>query len=523
MIRGFRQIVSFTVFSRILGMLRDMSFAYFLGAGGVMDGWAIAFKIPNLARRLFGEGAAASSLIPTYSEQLEKDPERAKKLANTVISVVFVILCGIVLLGELIIWLYYKFFTVYPSTELKLALSAVMLPYMILICTVAIIAGILNVHRHFAAPAAAPIVLNIFIIGSLCFSGWVLSMRPGRQVFVVAVAVIVAGAVQLLMQLLPLAARGLYIRPCWDVRSQAFRKIMFLMGPMILGLTATQINTLADDFIALWFSGSAEKGEFFMLFGSQIKYPLWEGAVSQLFFSQRLYQFPLGVFGISLATAIFPVMSTEAAKKDFDSLCATIARGFRCAVFIAVPATVGLMLVAKPLTAAIFQRGRFTAGDTSLTSGVLLCYALGLTGFFAQQIVTRAFYSMHDSKLPARTALLAVIVNLILNLGMIWFMGAAGLALSTAICSYLQVIILVFALRKKLGAAVLSGLIPALLKTALNAFIMAIIIVTVLKITENLSDVAKLAAAVPAGGIVYWAGARALKIEMLSIFTGKKV
>ena len=130
---------------------------------------------------------------------------------------------------------------------------------------------------------------------------------------------------------------------------------------------------------------------------------------------------------------------------------------------------------------------------------------------------------MHDSKLPARTALLAVIVNLILNLSMIWFMGAAGLALSTAICSYLQVIILVFALRKKLGAAVLSGLIPALLKTALNAFIMAIIIVTVLKYTENLSDVAKLAAAVPAGGIVYWVGAKALKIEMLSIFTGKKV
>ncbi|NIA17496.1 MAG: murein biosynthesis integral membrane protein MurJ, partial [Planctomycetes bacterium] len=162
------------MFSRILGMLRDMSFAYFFGASGLMDGWAIAFKIPNLARRLFGEGAATSSLIPTYSEQLEKSPEQAKKLANTVISVIFVILCGIVLLGELIIWLYYKFFTVYPSTELKLALSAIMLPYMILICMVAIIAGILNVHRHFAAPAAAPIVLNIFIIGSLCFSGWVL-------------------------------------------------------------------------------------------------------------------------------------------------------------------------------------------------------------------------------------------------------------------------------------------------------------------------------------------------------------
>lgn len=523
MIKGFRQIAFITVISRILGMLRDISFAYFLGASGLMDGWAIAFKIPNLARRLFGEGAASSSLIPVYSEQLEKDPQQAKKLANTVVSVIFVLLCGIVLLGELVIWVYYKFFTIYPGTELKLALSAIMLPYMILICTVAIIAGILNVHRHFAAPAAAPIVLNVFIIGSLFFSGWVLTMQPNRQVFVVAVAVIVAGIVQLLMQLLPLRARGIYIRPAWDVRSEAFRKIIFMMGPMILGLTVTQINTLADDFIALWFSGSAEKGEFFTFFGSQIKYPLWEGAVSQLFYSQRLYQFPLGVFGISLATAIFPVMSAEAARKDFDSLCATIARGFRCAVFVAVPATVGLVLVARPLTAALFEHGRFTADDTSLTASVLLFYALGLTGFFAQQIATRAFYSMHDSKLPARSAVLAVVVNLILNLTLIWFMGIAGLALSTAICSYLQVIILVFALRKRLGAAVLNGLVQALLKTVLNAFIMAVILIITLKLAKNLPDIAKLAVAVPIAGGVYWAGAKILKIEILSIFTGRKV
>ena len=522
MIRGFRQIVSLTVISRVLGMLRDMSFAYFLGAGGLMDGWAIAFKIPNLARRLFGEGAASSSLIPVYSEQLQKDPDQAKKLANTVVSVTFVLLCGLVLLGELIIWVYYKFFTVYPGTELKLALSAIMLPYMILICTVAIIAGVLNVHRHFAAPAAAPIVLNVFIIGSLCFSGWVLTMQPGRQVFVIAVAVIIAGIVQLLMQLLPLGLRGIYIRPDWDVKSEAFRKIMFMMGPMILGLTATQLNTLADDFIALWFSGSVEKGEFFTIFSLQIKYPLWEGAVSQLFYSQRLYQFPLGVFGISLATAIFPVMSSEAAKKDFDSLCAVIARGFRCAVFIAVPATVGLILVAKPLVATLFEHGRFTASDSNLTAGILLCYSLGLSGFFAQQIATRAFYSMHDSKLPAGTALLAVIVNLILNLTLIWFLGTAGLALSTAICSYLQVVILVLALQKRFGAAVLDGMAEALLKTAVNTFIMAVIMVVMLKFTKNLPDITKLAVVVPTAVALYWAGAKLLKIEMLSVFTGKR-
>jgi len=432
MIKGFRQIALLTTFSRVLGMLRDMAFAYFLGASGLMDGWAIAFKIPNLARRLFGEGAASSSLIPVYSEELGKDRETANRLAFTVVTVVFVLLAGIVLLGEGVIWGYYRFFSVYAGTQLKLKLSAIMLPYMVLICVVAILAGILNAHRHFACPAAAPIVLNIFIIGVLCFGGWVLQIPPNRQVFAVAVAVILAGLVQLLVQLPPLWARGIYVQPAWQVRSEAFKKIILLMGPMVLGLTATQINTLADDFIALWFSGSNEKGQFFFWFSQQIKYPLWEGAVSHLFYSQRLYQFPLGVLGISLATAIFPVMSSDAARKDFTALSGAVSRGLRCAVFLALPATAGLLIVARPLVSVIFERGQFTAQDTLLTSWTLSFYALGLCGYFAQQVATRAFYSMQDSSTPARSALIAVVVNIVLNLSFVWFLGTGGLAASWA-------------------------------------------------------------------------------------------
>ena len=503
-------------------MLRDMAFAYFLGASGLMDGWAIAFKIPNLARRLFGEGAASSSLIPVYSEQLQKDRKEAKRLANTVVTVIFVLLAGIVLLGEGIIYGYYKFFSTYAGTQLKLTLSAIMLPYMILICVVAILAGILNAHRHFASPAAAPIVLNIFIIGSLCFSGWVLTMQPSTQVFVVAVAVILAGVVQIFMQLPPLWARGIYIRPAWDVRSQAFKKIIFLMGPMILGLTVTQINTLADDFIALWFSGSQEKGQFLFWFGRQIKYPLWEGAVSHLFYSQRLYQFPLGVLGISLATAIFPVMSSDAARKDFGALCRTISQGLRCAVFVALPATVGLLLVGRPLVSVIFQRGQFTATDTVLTAGVLWFYALGLCGYFAQQVVTRAFYSMQDSKTPTRSALIAVATNIVLNLTLIWFMGTAGLAASTAVCSYLQVAILIVVLRRSLqkqgsGSSILDGLAWALVKTIAATLCMSATVIIALVLAKSCSDIFKLLLAVPSGAAVYLLAAKFLRIEMLSL------
>jgi len=496
-------------------MLRDMAFAYFLGAAGLMDGWVIAFKIPNLARRLFGEGAASSSLIPVYSEQLQKDPEAAKKLACTVVTVIFILLAGIVLLGEGIIWGYYRFFSIYPSTDLKLALSGIMLPYTIMICVVAILAGILNAHRHFAMPAAAPIVLNIFIIGSLCIGGWGFGIKPGSLVFIVAAAVLVAGLAQLFMQLRPLRTRGVFIRPAWQVRSEAFRKIIVLMGPMILGLTVTQINTLADDFIALWFSGSQEKGEIFSLLGREIRYPMWEGAVSQLFYSQRLYQFPLGVLGISLATAIFPVMSAEAARKDFDALVRTISRGIRGAVFVALPATAGLLLVRNLVISVIFERGRFTGSDTTLTAGVLLFYSLGL------------FYSMQDSKMPARSALVAVCVNIVLNLTLIWFMGTAGLALSTALCSYLQVAILVLALRRRFGSSILDDMLTTLFKTLTATILMWIAGQCLLYLCRELPDstgfdILRLAVVVPTAAAVYTVAAKLLHIEMLSLFAGKK-
>jgi len=403
---------------------------------------------------------------------------------------------------------------------LKLKLSAIMLPYMILICIVAILAGILNTHRHFASPAAAPIVLNIFLIGSLCFSGWVLQTQPDRQVFIVAVVVILAGLVQLLIQLPPLWSRGIHIRPAWQIRSDAFKKIILLMGPMVLGLTATQINTLADDFVALWLSGSDEKGQFFIWFGRQIKYPLWEGAVSQLFYAQRLYQLPLGVLGISLATAIFPVMSSDTARKDFVALSRTVSRGLCCAVFVALPATVGLLVVGQPLVSVLFERGQFTAHDANLTTWTLSFYVLGLSGYFAQQVVTRAFYSMQDSKIPAQSAVIAVFTNVVLNLTLVWFLGTGGLAAATAACSYLQVAILVTALRRRLGSKVTEGLAWAAGKTIIATVFMSAVVFIAMRASKNLADSFKLLLTVSLAVVVYLLASRLLRIEMLSLLTG---
>jgi putative peptidoglycan lipid II flippase len=520
LIKGFRQIVVLTALSRVLGMLRDMAFAYFLGAGGLMDGWAIAFKIPNLARRLFGEGAAASSLIPVYSEQLHRDPRNANRFAMSVVTAVFVLLAAITLLGEAFLWLYYHVLATQDGARLKLVLTGLMLPYMVLICVVAILGGMLNTHRHFAIPAATPVVLNVFLIAALCLGSWALHLPQRTTVFVVSAAVVLAGVVQLAMQAPPLWRLGVSLRPAWDVRSDPFRRAMLLMGPMILGLTATQISTLINDFTALWLSGSAEKGESFSLLGHAIRYPLWEGAVSHLFYAQRLYQLPLGLFGVSLATAIFPDMSVDAARRDFDSLGRTISWGMRCTIFVAAPAAVGLLLISRPIVAVILERGEFTRADTVATATTLSFYVLGLAGYFAQQILTRAFYALQESSVPARTAVIAVSLSVILNLVLVWPLGSGGLAAATAVCSYVQVTMLAAALRRRLGPGVLVGIGRALRDTAIATICMAVAVGGVQHVLGQSSRVLSLGGAVLAGTLVYGAVAWVLRIEMLSLFLG---
>lgn len=480
-----------------------------------MTAWTMGFKIPNLSRRLFGEGAASASLIPVYSEQLQSNPQQAKNLANTVVTFIFLILAATVLIGQVLLWSYYILLETRSGPRLGIMLCSIMLPYMIFICVVAILAGILNVHRHFATPAAAPIVLNLCIIGSILLTGWWLKIRPQVQVFFVAAAVLFAGLAQIAIQIPSLRGCGVSIRPALDIRSDAFKKVIFLMGPMILGQTVTQINTLADDIIALTFMN--EQG-----------IPLGYGAPSYLYYAQRLYQLPLGILGISLATAIFPVMSSDAARKDFNALTRTIGHGIRSAVFVALPATAGIFIVARPLVAAIFQHGRFGVEDTPRVSWTLAFYAVGLCGYFSQQILVRAFYSMQDSKTPVKSALCAVAANIILNLTLIWVLGTAGLAAATAICSYLQVIILATMLRKKLGRSIFEKFSAGLVKTLTATIIMSLAGAAIMVLMRNLPDgrsydVLRLVAVVPSASVVYFFAAKLLNIQELSLLTGDRV
>lgn len=527
MVKGFRQIAILTVISRILGMVRDMTFAYFFGRSDLFDAWTIAFKIPNLSRRIFGEGAATTSFIPVYSRYLEEDPKEANRLANTVLTAVFLILMAAVFLVWAGIWGYMQVGAELEGTRRMLKLTAIMMPYMVMICLAAVMGGILNSHRHFATPALAPVVLNIFLIGALVISGKGLGWPKEKMVYFTAWAVIAVGIGQLLLVTAPMKRYGVQIRPAWEIRSEGVRSILMLMGPMILGLTATQINTLADDIIAKSLSGSAEKGDSFLLFGHTIRYPVWAGTVSGLFYAQRLYQFPLGVLGVSLATAIYPVLSRTAAREDKTELLVTIRRGICGAFFIALPATAGMILIGRPLVGVLFERGAFTAADTNATAWILYAYSLGLCGYFCQQIVTRVYYAIGQSKRPAMTAAAAVGVNVCLNLLLIWPLGAAGLALSTALCSYLQVGILLFSLRKQLSGNVFEGWMGTLFKTIACTILMTLTGLFILRLMRDLPmrtgyELMRIGTVVGICGGVFLFGSWLSGNEMLSLLSGKK-
>jgi len=526
-VKGFRQIAVLTTASRVLGMVRDMAYAYFWGRTGLADLWVIAFMIPNLARRIFGEGALSSSFIPVYLEECHADPKRAARLADTVTSVLVAILSGIVVVGELGIWLYWALWARRADTRLMLVLTAIMLPYMVLVCAAAVLGGVLNAHRHFAAPAIAPILLNVAIIGTLALTARAMGWSPENQVLGVAVAVVAAGVLQLAVQWLPLRSYGVRLRPAWDIRSESFRRIFLLMVPMVLGLTATQINTLANNAMAWIFSNSAAKGEFFTLWGRAIRYPLGQGAVSGLYYSQRLYQFPLGVLGISLATAIYPVLSSDAAKGDMKALTRTVAQGLQSSVFVAIPATAGFFLIGKALVCMLFEHGKFTRGDTPVVALTLAFYASGLCGYFVQQILARAFYSMQDTRTPLRSALTAVAANILLNLTLIWVLGIAGLAAATALCAYLQAAMLAVALHRRLGSSLWQGVAPTFLRTLAATAAMGLVGLAVLALMKGLpddrrSDAVRVMAVVPAAGVTYLVAARLLRIEALSLILGSR-
>ena len=491
-----------TLISRIFGFLRDVAIAGVFGAGLSSDAFFVAFRIPNLLRRLLAEGSLTIAFIPVFTEYLTaRGREEAFSMARSAIRLVSVLLVITALLGvalsPLIVRIIAPGFADAPAKlGLTITLTRVMFPYIFFIGLAALFMGILNVLGHFAAPALAPVLLNIAIIASL----FCLSPFMAEPVMGLAVGVMVGGILQLALQVPFLVKQGFYFWGQAKLYHPGLARVGRLMGPTVFGAAVYQINILVGTLLASL---------------------LPEGSVSYLYYADRLVQFPLGIFAIATATAVLPSLSRQAAAEDYGALQDTFAYALNLVFFITVPAMVGLIVLREPIVAVLFKRGAFDAQTTRLTAYALLYYAVGLWAFSAVRIVVSTFYALQDTKTPVQTAALSVGANIVLGILLMGPLGHGGLALATSLASMLNLVLLVRALRPQLGRLGWRPVAGSVLKTCLCSGAMGAVVWLVARmiIPPAGSGLARLlgglAASIGAGMMVYGILAIVLKIPEL--------
>lgn len=422
-----------TSLSRVLGYVRDMVIALFMGASIGADAFFVAFRIPNLLRRLFAEGALSAAFIPTYVESLQKEgPSKARGLAQTCFTVATIILAAVTALGiALTPWIVRitapGFVEDTAKFLLTVDLTRIMFPYIFFISLVALASGVLNSMGHFAAPAAAPALLNLCMIFSVIVSGAVAGLAP---YYALAIGVTVGGVVQLWLQLPFIKRVGVPFRLGFDFRNPALSRIGRLFAPAAISGAVYQVNVLVGTILASL---------------------LVSGSVSWLYYADRVVELPLGIFAIAAGTAVLPSMSRQAGNGDLAGLQKSISYALRLIGFFTIPASVGLVILREPIVACLFQRGLFTAMDTERTAFALLWYTAGLWAFSALKVVNQAFYSLKDTTTPLWVSMGAVAVNLVAGLLLMGPMAHGGLALATSLAAAFNVSVLFVILVKRLG------------------------------------------------------------------------
>ena len=453
-----------TLFSRILGLVRDMVLARF-GVSAGMDVFFVAFKIPNFTRRLFAEGAFSQAFVPVLSEyKSQRSPQEVKSLvdhvAGTMIGMLGLLVMAGILASPALVLLFAPGFW---SDMAKFDLTAYMLrftfPYLLFMALVAFAAAILNSYGRFAAAAFTPVWLNVILIAAALF------VAPGMEQPMIALAwgVLAAGFVQLIFLLPALARLRLLPRPRWGVRDPGVKKIFKLMGPGIIGSSVSQINLLFDTILASF---------------------LITGSVSWLYYADRLVEFPLGVFGIALATVILPILSRAHADRSTQKFSQVVDAGLRWVLLIGIPAAIGLAILAKPALSTLFQYDEFSQTDVNMAALALIAYCIGLPGFMLVKILAPAFFARQDTITPVKIAIRALITNMVLNvvfvvpLVILEIPGAhAGLALATAIAAYVNAGLLYRRLRQDKIFIPAPGWSKLLLQIVFANSLMAMVVV----------------------------------------------
>ena len=447
-------IGSATLLSRILGFVRDMVTANYLGTSIYADAFFVAFRIPNLLRRLFGEGSLTAAFIPVFSSYLAADKRaEAKEIAQTAmtltaICLTIVTICGIIFSPFIISVIAPGFSATPEKYELAVFLNRLMFPYILFISLVALAMGILNADNHFLTPALAPVLLN------LCMIAAALGLTPflDNAALALAIGVLCGGLAQLLLQLPMLKKHGFPWRPKFNFRHPAIKRVIILMGPSLLGLAITQITIFCNTLLASY---------------------LVDGSISYLYFADRLIQFPLGIFAVALGTATLPALSRSAAKKEWGDFSETFSLALRLLIFITLPAMAGLILLSKPIVFLLFERGHFGAHSTTMVAQTIVAYACGLWAYAALRVIVPAFYSLQDTKTPVKVGVLTLLINLVSAFTLMHFFQHLGLALATAISSAVNCLLLLVLLKRRFGSEMqLIGLNRAFIQTLFATAIM---------------------------------------------------
>jgi putative peptidoglycan lipid II flippase len=435
-----------TLLSRISGFLRDMVVAYFFGARMATDSFLVAFRIPNLWRRLVGEGSMTVSFIPVYTEYLtqrtEKESQEVIHIAFTIAGVLLFVLTA---LGMIFSPILVKVFalTWSPTSEkfqLAVSLNRIMFPYLFFIGLFALCMGILNSLRHFLAPAFATVFLNLSIIVSVFLFYYTFKV----PVMTLAVGVLAGGVIQFLFQIPFLWKRRITFRFNFNFRHPAIKRIGLLMIPGLIGAAVYQLNVLVDTMFAT---------------------ALPEGSVSYLYYADRLMEFPLGIFVIAIGTAALPSFSSLVAQGKTEEFKGTVSFAFRLGSFICIAAMVGLIALKTPILNLLFQRGEFDYFATKMTARALLCYSVGLWAIGGVRVLAPAFYSLQDTWTPFKIGLICVGVNVILNYVLMHPLKHAGLALATSLSAMLNLLLLYRKLNHKLGGFDIEKNVKSLLKS----------------------------------------------------------
>jgi len=443
--------------SRVLGLVREQVFAGMFGAGFAYDSFVVAFRIPNLLRDLFGEGALSAAFVTVFSDyDTNRGTEATWQLASNVLAFIAILLSAITLLGiffaEPIVNLLAPDFSLIPGkTELTSLMTGIMFPFLVFVALAAVVMGMLNTRGKFFVPAISSSFFNLgSIIGGVSLA-LILPSFGQPAIVGMACGTLIGGFLQLLIQIPTLKKTGFRFRPQLNLRDPGLRRILWLMLPATIGLSATQINI----FVNTNFASSCV-----------------EGSVSWLNYAFRMVQLPIGVFGVALSIATMPVLAKHAAEKDFSGLKQTLTSSLVMVFSLTIPATFGLILMSRPFIRLIFEHGAFSTLDTLHTAQALTCYAYGLFAYSAVKIMVPVFYALNDTKYPVMGSFLAVTANIIIILLTIDTFAFRAIALSTSCTMALNFLFLGSILYRKLNGFSLQYLGLGIIKILLASGIM---------------------------------------------------